>query len=232
MKFEPKFYQNWEDNNHCLQASVMMVLNTLNGPVDWEEVNRMTGYENGLYSWSSKGTVALAKYIAGTKMKSNLDYKEFATRGEDYLKDYWSAEWFNKQKENASSSFRREQDFAKELITENLFEKGSVEKKEIKSLLRRSLIIAVVDSRKLAGKEGAAGHFVVVYGENNNNFLLHDPGLPPRLSWAVDKDSFIKAFKNELIIVPKGKIKFGIEVNRNEICPCGSGKKYKKCHGR
>jgi preprotein translocase subunit SecA len=22
------------------------------------------------------------------------------------------------------------------------------------------------------------------------------------------------------------------KVGRNELCPCGSGKKYKKCHGR
>jgi uncharacterized protein YecA (UPF0149 family) len=24
----------------------------------------------------------------------------------------------------------------------------------------------------------------------------------------------------------------GDKVGRNDICPCGSGKKYKKCHGR
>jgi uncharacterized protein YecA (UPF0149 family) len=22
------------------------------------------------------------------------------------------------------------------------------------------------------------------------------------------------------------------KVNRNDVCPCGSGKKYKKCHGK
>jgi len=29
-----------------------------------------------------------------------------------------------------------------------------------------------------------------------------------------------------------GELKEVPEVGRNEKCPCGSGKKYKKCHGR
>jgi preprotein translocase subunit SecA len=26
--------------------------------------------------------------------------------------------------------------------------------------------------------------------------------------------------------------RFGDKIGRNEPCPCGSGKKYKQCHGR
>jgi preprotein translocase subunit SecA len=26
-------------------------------------------------------------------------------------------------------------------------------------------------------------------------------------------------------------VKAGAKVGRNDLCPCGSGKKYKKCHG-
>ena len=29
----------------------------------------------------------------------------------------------------------------------------------------------------------------------------------------------------------KGKVDFGRKIGRNEPCPCGSGKKYKRCHG-
>ena len=28
------------------------------------------------------------------------------------------------------------------------------------------------------------------------------------------------------------KINNNIKISRNEICPCGSGKKYKHCHGK
>ena len=30
---------------------------------------------------------------------------------------------------------------------------------------------------------------------------------------------------------PKQAVRSGPKVGRNEPCPCGSGKKYKKCHG-
>jgi SEC-C motif-containing protein len=33
-------------------------------------------------------------------------------------------------------------------------------------------------------------------------------------------------------IVPKTVVRTGPKVGRNEPCPCGSGKKYKHCHGR
>jgi SEC-C motif domain protein len=34
------------------------------------------------------------------------------------------------------------------------------------------------------------------------------------------------------ILKPKPVVREGRKVGRNEVCPCGSGKKYKKCHGR
>jgi preprotein translocase subunit SecA len=30
---------------------------------------------------------------------------------------------------------------------------------------------------------------------------------------------------------PKSQVKNNQKVGRNDPCPCGSGKKYKKCHG-
>jgi len=36
---------------------------------------------------------------------------------------------------------------------------------------------------------------------------------------------------NRSDLVPHTIVKSGVEVGRNDPCPCGSGKKYKKCHG-
>jgi SEC-C motif-containing protein len=41
-----------------------------------------------------------------------------------------------------------------------------------------------------------------------------------------------KWFYEEGDIVPKTVIRSGPKVGRNDPCPCGSGKKYKHCHGR
>jgi hypothetical protein len=232
MKFEPHFYQNWKDNNHCLQASVMMVLNTLSIPVGWEDVNNMTQYEDDLYSWDSIVAVELAKYIPGVKLISELDYREFIQSGIGYLKGYWDISWFEIQQKKSSTGFKKEQDSAKILLNENLFECRNINKTDIEKFLEKNLLIALVDSHKLQNKQGVAGHFVVMYGQDDNNFVLHDPGLPPKKGWVVEKDSFMEAFKGSIIIIPKGKLKFGIETNRNDPCPCGSGKKYKKCHGK
>ncbi|MCX6716560.1 MAG: preprotein translocase subunit SecA [Candidatus Taylorbacteria bacterium] len=38
--------------------------------------------------------------------------------------------------------------------------------------------------------------------------------------------------KAQKVIAPKQKDAAGNEVGRNDLCPCGSGKKYKKCHGK
>ena len=34
------------------------------------------------------------------------------------------------------------------------------------------------------------------------------------------------------LVSEKAKDDSGEKVGRNDLCPCGSGKKYKKCHGK
>jgi SEC-C motif-containing protein len=41
-----------------------------------------------------------------------------------------------------------------------------------------------------------------------------------------------KWFYDEGDIVPKTIVRSGPKIGRNDPCPCGSGKKYKHCHGR
>jgi len=206
MKTEPKFYQNLKDDNHCLQASIMMVLNTLNINVSWDEVNEMTDYENNLYSWTPRTTVALAERIPGTKLVSGMDYRQFAARGEQYFKECNknNPKWFELQKKHASANFKKEQIAAKEIVDNDLIEKCNLQKGDIEKLLSDNLLIALVDAGKLAEQNRSSGHFVVVYAQDDNNFILHDPGLPSHEAWTIDKEKFMKAFQNEIIIVPKG----------------------------
>jgi len=231
MVVEPKFYSNREDNMHCLQAAVMIVLNTLVGEAKWDEVNAMTEYEKGLYSWTPRAVVAMNEKIKGVKLISGLDYQEFARRGEEYLRGYMSQEWFEDQKQHASKDFKREQRAAKDCVSKNLFEQRVVLSDDIEDWLNNYLLIALVNAKMLSNQQGVAGHLVVVYSHKSDVFLLHDPGLPPHHAWSVPKEKFMSAFKGELILVPKGNVPIGMEVERNDSCPCGSGEKFKKCHG-
>lgn len=201
---QPKFYSNLQDDNHCMQASLMIVLNTLAGKTTWNEVNKLTEYKDNLYSWSVVGAKVLNDKIPGTRLIGTLDYKKFANDGERYLKDVWGQEWYDLQKKHASPNFSKEQESAKKLVKKGLTKrKKFVAKKDIKDYLKNNLIIALIDPHVIKNTPGSSGHFVVVYTSKSTNFLLHDPGLPPQEQWTVDQDVFMKAYRGDIIIIPK-----------------------------
>lgn len=236
MKSEPKFYENWSDDNHCLQAAVMMVLNTVIGDVSWDEVNALTEHEKNLYSWASIAAVIIAEKISGTKLHSDFDYNLFAARGENYCREMWEPlpGWFELQKKLASPGFEREQRQARDLLQKKLFIHKRLTKDEIERLLIDSILIALIDAGKLAQEERTVGHFVLLYAKDDsaNTFVIHNPGLPPRKAWRIDKELFMECFRNELIAIPSKGMKFDVRCGVNDPCWCGSGRKYKKCHGR
>lgn len=196
-----KFYKNFRDDNHCLQAALMMVLNTVNR-ASWDEVNRMTQYEENLYSWTPAAVVGLAGRIPGSRLISGIDYGQFAERGEEYLKESMGQQWFELQQEHASPEFQKEQIAAKRLVEKGLTERKIIQKGDIEELLKRHLLIALVDAGKLTDQDWSSGHFVVIHDHDEESFYINDPGLPPRKNWRVDKEKLIEAFKDELIIVP------------------------------
>jgi hypothetical protein len=205
IKFAPKFYSNWQDNNHCLQASVMMVLDTITGKASWRDVNATTQYQDNFWSWMPAAAVALADRIKGIKYYSVVDYQQFVERGEEYFKKLNASrpEWFEAQKQHASPNFIKEREVAAAMLKRSLFEQRVLTRKEIEGLLASSMMIALVNAGRLAEKNQSLSHFVLVYNQSAENFVLHDPGLPPMREWLVNKQIFMKALENEVIVVPK-----------------------------
>ncbi len=75
------------------------------------------------------------------------------------------------------------------------------------------------------------------YGFSNFQYGV----LNRRLEWKVKKTSvstFISSMeKNKVILQDKNSEDIQEKtaskiISRNDLCPCGSGKKYKNCHGR
>jgi hypothetical protein len=205
MIYPPKFYPNLADNNHCMQASIMMVLNTLYGDTSWDEVNKLTNYENNLYSWSVVAADVLNDKMPGTILiSSGLDYGKFAEKGEEYLRSIWSSAWYNLQKEHASSKFQREQNAVKNLDKKGLSKyQKYITKGEIIDYLKDHYLIALIDPHIIKNTPGHSGHFVVIYDSVKENFYIHNPGLPPQPGWIVNHDLFMQGFKGDLIIIPK-----------------------------
>lgn len=201
----PKFYSNLPDNNHCLQASLMIVLNTLADRITWNKINKLTGYQDGLYSWSVVGAQVLVDRVPGTKFIScGLNYSQFAEKGDKYLKSILPPKWYQLQKGHASPNFSHEQKATKKITERKLYEyKKFITMENIKRYLKNNLIIALIDPHVITGIAGSSGHFVVVYDHKNDNFLLHDPGLPQHENWQVNQKIFMKAFRGDIITVPK-----------------------------
>lgn len=199
----PVFYANWEDDNHCLQAAVMMALAYKGLPTDWDGVEKLTLYDPRYWTWTFFGARALAKKLGDIKIYSDLDYGEFAKRGEEYLKEYWAPDWYPVQKEHSSDGFKREQEAAKDFIENGTYvETDSITAADIDTLLDENVLIALLDVGLLEDDGEPRGHFVFVYDKNDDSYILHDPGLPPREAMEVDKEDFIKAL-GEVITIPR-----------------------------
>jgi uncharacterized protein len=235
IKIEPEFYRN-EDNNHCLQASIMIVLNTLlEEKLSLEEVDNKTKYEDGKWTWGIAGVLAISSKVGNTKLlTNNLDYNIFVSRGAEYLKETWGEDYYDSQKNYSSNNFIKEQELAKSVLERKLWESKNIDQSLIDQLLDSNMLISFIDPECLrSGIKSNYRHWVVLFDKNNIEFILHDPGMPPCKGMLVNKENFFKAFRGDLILVPKGSKNIGHipKVGRNDLCQCGSGKKFKKCHG-
>jgi hypothetical protein len=234
MRLTPCFFSNLADDNHCLQASVLSVLNSLGHKIGWDEVNRETQYEDGLYTWVSQGALTISKYVKGATIETVFDYDKFAKEGEVYLSNQWSPAKLEIQRRLSSPGFAKEQESARKVVEGGLYNRiTEFDRNEFVGDLGRNLIIAIIDAPKLYNKTGTSFHLVVVYGASNAGkwYFLHDPGLPARPSERVEAEAFWKSFTGEIILVPHGSVPFGTSLNANGPCYCGSGRRFKQCHG-
>lgn len=203
-RVDPVFFQNWPDDNHCLQASLMIVLNSLGHPVRWDDVNRGTGYEDRLYTWTITGAALLARFVKGVKLYAAIDYREFARQGELYLTRIWNPSYLALQKNNASVNFAKEQKAAQAFVAANRFELRRLSQPELFGLLRDNLVILQARVNFLFPENGPGTHYVVLYAEDGDWAWIHDPGLPARRSARLPKSRVYAAYTGELIVVPRG----------------------------
>ena len=81
--------------------------------------------------------------------------------------------------------------------------------------------------------EDEKNYLVDTYAPNQSNFITtrQDPALDMATEEASHKAMPVKAYIDPEDRNPKDPNSWG-KVGRNEACPCGSGSKYKQCHGK
>lgn len=231
----PPFYPN-SDNNHCLQCTIRMAHNFISEEkISEDVVDQETEYNPELWTWTVAGARFLSKRFSGVQLVTaqSFDYQQFFEKGEEYLKTAWANGRLEQQRHHASSGFEKERRIAKEFLQAGTVELVQFTESLIETRLINSLLIPQVSYHALYEQPGAEGHFVLLYKAGINVFEFHDPGLPGRPHQTVSKKKFLNSFHGELIAVPRPAwlTQDLAEPSRNDPCPCGKGKKYKKCHG-
>lgn len=190
------FYANTSDDTHCYQAALKMILKYFlpKKEYSWEELEKFTGKKEGLWTWINLGIINMRKLGFDVIQKSDFDRQAFVDEGGDYLKERYGDEVANEQIKHSDIAY--EQEVTKEYIQllGNVPQTTSLD--EIKQLLDKGyLIICNVNSQALNNRVGYVGHFVVVFGYDEEQLFLHDPGLPPQENRNVLYEQFKKAWE-------------------------------------
>lgn len=195
IKYKVPFYSNTPDNTHCYQAALRMVLKYFlpDKEYSWEELEKFTAKKEGLWTWPTQAHMNLIKMGFDVIDMDDFDSKKFVREGGKYLIEKYGEEVGKKQ--IIRSDMKQEIKLMKEYET---FKKHTMKLpgfEDIKIALRKGyIVICNVNMYALNDKSGYAGHFVVVYGNDDENFYLHDPGLPPSKNRKVSYKQFQKAW--------------------------------------
>jgi hypothetical protein len=188
------FYEN-ADNTHCYQAVFRMLLKYYIPEKDfsWKELDKITAKIDGLWTWPMAGMIWLHDSGFEVRDIAVFDYSKFVERGDDYLVEFFGASVAKEQIDH--SDIKQELRYAKQLINKGLSESRIPDLTELKKRLDEGfLLICNINSQTLNHKEGYVGHFVLLTGYNNAEFVMHDPGPPGLKSRKVAFTDFKRAW--------------------------------------
>ncbi len=191
----PPFVSNTKDDLHCLQAAFMIVLKNFEPDmqISWNKWSDITGFEPDKGTWPLAGLVWFKERGYDVRHIEQFDFKAFAEKGEEYLRERYvgeSGEWAIEH-----TNLPAEQQRAAQFSGFNLFDNRNPTINDIKTFIDKGYLVRVhVNARSLNGKSGYFGHAVIVYNYDKDGVILHDPGLPPIPSRKVAYADFERAW--------------------------------------
>ena len=189
------FFANTADDTHCLQAAFRMMLKYFLPEQDfsWKELDKMSHKEPGKGTWWFPMLLEIEKIGLRTKYIEKFDYKCFLEEGNSYVIEFYGSEagsWYL-QKSNLLD--------VKPLIGDFLANSQGQQRvaglKDLDELLATGWLVGIdLNAKVLNGQPGFSSHMVLVFGKKSQNYVLHDPGLPPRPSRIVTADLLRQAW--------------------------------------
>ncbi len=191
------FVSNSEDNIHCVNAVFRMVHQYFFGSdLTWEEIDTLTRAIPGKATWTFIGEMEFAKKGLEVINIEPVDYQLLFEKGENYLTEIVGKDTANYYltKSYIASVIPFIPEYLKTVKHET---RRSTVKEIIEYLKQGALIGAEVNSRILNHRDGFSLHFILIYDFDGENFLVHDPGLPPIEARKVSLEEFDKCFNFE-----------------------------------
>lgn len=189
------FFANTGDGTHCFQAALKMALAYFqpDREYSYEELDEITQKVPGKWTWPTAAMLWLMENRFELRLVEEFDYKAFAERGGDYLIDKCGQEVGQVQIEN--SDVEREQEIAARFVEYAPLEYRVPTTDDIAQYLKENWVVMCnVNSSLLQGRQGYSGHFVIIVDVDDDEVIMHDPGLPPSPNFAVEKKVFEKAW--------------------------------------
>jgi len=194
IKYNVPFFANTKDNTHCVQACFKSILKFFlpERAFSFAELGRMSKKSEGKGTWWFPMYLELKKMRFDIKEISNFDYEKYYKEGKKYLQEIYTNEQTNWYLEK--SNLLDVKKYIPEFLVLVKPEVRKATNEDFERLLSEGyLLISDVNYYAIQGKVGYGSHAVVVFGFDEENFYLHDPGLPPRENLKVSKKLFQKA---------------------------------------
>lgn len=194
MKAIPPFVANSNDDIHCVNAVFRMVLqHYLNEDLSWEQIDLATKSIPGKGTWTIGGDLLLAQCGVKVLNIEPVDYIALHHDGVEYLSRVFGEQTavYYLTRSNIASVIPDIPEFLKHVSHET----RKISTKEIISHIEKDALVGVtVNSSILNHTIGFSLHYILLYGFDGTNFLLHDPGLPPAPSRKITIEEFEKSF--------------------------------------
>lgn len=195
VEYQVPFYANLPDNTHCTQACFRMVLKYFQPDRDysWDELDRITAKVDGLWTWWMAGYLWLNENGYDAWDIGTFNYTRFVDEGGAYLIERYGLE--AGQTRIDMSNIEQERVITQNYIEVRQGDNRPAELIDIENYLDSGhLVMCSVNGQKLINEPGFSGHSVLVIGYDEENLMLHNPGLPGQERQLVSKKHFASAW--------------------------------------
>ncbi|HSX36216.1 MAG TPA: RluA family pseudouridine synthase [Patescibacteria group bacterium] len=181
------FYPNTADDMQCMVSVYRSIIEYVKGErMTQRAVADYVGFKPGRAVWTLAPLTKMAQDGFDIVMIEPFDYRAYAKQGRSYLDTIFTPEKLDYQ--FTYTNIAEIRPLIPDFLRSVNWEKRSARLQDIDNLLTKDYIVFVtLNSRELNGREGFVSHAVLVIGREGSDYIVHDPGLPPRPSRVIPR---------------------------------------------